>query len=1347
MSRSRSNIFATIRTEGAILPADLIQRIAEGDKNLQGLKPVDYYLTPTEKLGEAVSRSWNRLVGLWRSFRAAEAQLPEADLGTALTRERWLIPLFQELGYEKLPLNKTQEIGGRTYPISHLKGHTPIHLVGFRIEMDRRTAGVAGAARTSPHSLVQEFLNRSHDNLWGFVSNGHTLRILRDNSSLTRQTYVEFDLETMFEGESFSDFSLLWLLCHASRVDSEKPEECWLENWSKMAQKEGARALDELRDGVEKAITALGQGFLAHPDNGILRESLRSGKLDKQEYYRQLLRLVYRLIFLFVAEDRDLLLDPKCDAEARERYFLFYSTRRLRNLAGSQRGTRHADLYEGFKVTADALGNNEGCSLLGLMALGSFLWSDSTLPDLSGLISNGYFLKAVRSLAYRVADGALRPVDYKNLRSEELGSVYEALLELHPEINLEAATFNLKTLAGHERKTSGSYYTPDSLVQCLLDSALDPVVQQSLDEVVKKTKQKGSDISFEQEAERAILSLKVCDPATGSGHFLVAAAHRLGKRLAAVRTGDDEPSPEAYRTALRDVIGRCVYGVDINPMSVELCKVSLWLEAMDPGKPLTFLDHHIRVGNSLLGTTPELIAKGIPDEAFKPIEGDDKAVCSTLKKRNKQERESGQQDMMHMMVAEQSAEYGSIEAQTRGLNEAPDETLDEIQRKANQFHRLVVSPEYQHAQLVADAWCTAFVWKKQADAPFEPITTDTVRRIEANPKTVELNQRAEVERLARQYQFFHWHLAFPEVFAKGGFDCVLGNPPWDMVELSEKEFFASRNPEIAQATSARRRQEMIRKLETEHPASFHEFTAAKRMVYSTRHLLQDTDRFPYSSRGRINLYPLFVENAAALSAGRGRVGIIVPSAISMDAYNAPLFSWLVREKRLVSLFDFDNNERLFPDVDSRYRFCLLTLAGYEALSSKFGFCFSSHSTDELKNIERQIVLSLEEIETFSPNTLAPPMFLNAQDAILAKVTYKKYGVLENHNLDQNPWGMSIQRMHSLSDPGDMFRKMSDLASGDVDVIDHAWTRLYSGKAIHQFAHRFATYNQNEWRPVSESEAKDPNFSIKTEYYVRPGETAKRIPKTQSDGWLLVYRDVTNATNERTVIAAIIPYAGCDTTCRNIYSPQSPTSLACFLASVNSMVFDYFARQKVIGMHLGAGVFEQLPVLLPESYEQTSVFVTDAQKIKIWLLPRVLELTYTAWDLKPFARDCGWSGLPFRWEEERRFLLRCELDAAFFHLYFPADVNGDWRQAEGETAEDLARLKTSFPTPRHAVDYIMDTFPIVKRKDEEKYNSDYRTKRVILEIYDAMAEAIRTGKPYVTHLNPPPADPRCCHPPR
>ena len=903
------------------------------------------------------------------------------------------------------------------------------------------------------------------------------------------------------------------------------------------------------------------------------------------------------------------------------------------------------------------------------------------------------------------------------------------MLELYPDLDLEHADFELKTAAGNERKTTGSYYTPDSLVQCLLDSALEPVLSERL---------KGNN---SQDAEKLILSLKVCDPACGSGHFLIGAAHRIARRLAGVRSGEQEPSPQESRKALRDVINHCLYGVDINPMSVELCKLALWMEALDPGKPLSFLDNHIRVGNSLLGTTPELIVAGLPHGAFESIERDDKKVCSALRKRNDEERK-GTQDMFHLMATEPKAQYDSITIQTTSIDESPDDTIIDIQRKSEQYHKLVVSPEYQHSQNVADAWCAAFVWKKQANTPIAPLTTDTLRRLETDPKALSQTQQDEVKRLSCQFRFFHWHLAFPEVFAHGGFDCVLGNPPWDMVELSEKEFFASRAPDISIAQTARRRQELIKLLVEKDPKLSEEFALAKRAVYGTRHFVQNCGKFPFSSTGRINLYPLFTELVAHLIASDGRAGIVVPSAISMDAYNAPLFKWLVEEVRLVSLYDFDNVQGLFPEVHRQYRLCVLTLTSKRSKQEIFDFIFNAHDTSELLSSERRVSLTLTQIISFSPNTLAPPMFSNSSDAKLAKHVYGMLGVISNGRTGQNLWGISAKRMLSLSDPGDLFRRYTELEATKMP-LSASWTRLYCGKAIYQFEHRYSTFDTSIWRDVENTERKKPDFEISTEYYVRNEEVKKRLNDKKPSKWLLVYRDVTNAANERTSIAAVIPRSGCDTTCRNLYSSAIPSDLVCLLGSLNSFVFDYFTRQKVIGMHLGAGVFEQLPALPPTTYAQTAPWTDGGQEIKTWVLRRVLELTFTAWDLLSFAQDCGYSGPPFHWNEERRFLLRCELDAAFFQLYLPADANGEWRLAEGEIPEDLSQLKVNFPTPRDAVAYILDTFPIVKRKDEKKHNS-YRTKDTILNIYDAFVEAIRTGRPYQTPLTPPPADSSVAH---
>jgi len=702
--------FTTIRTEGALLPPDILQRISS--QKVDGMRPGDYHLPDGFKITEAITQAWDMLKKHWKSFQEAREHLAEKDTGTSLTNERWLLPLFQQLGYGRLTTQPAPAIEERSYPIERFYNNTPIHLIGCNLSLEKRTKGARGAATASPHSMVQEYLNRSDDHLWAFLSNGRQLRLLRDNVALSRQAFVEFDLEAMMEGEVYSDFALLWMLCHQSRLEAEKTDDCWLERWSKLARDEGTRVLNDLRTGVASAIEALGQGFISHPQNDDLRRKLQlEGSLSKDDFYRQLLRIVYRLLFLFVAEDRELLHPSEVDEKTKELYRKYYSTSRLRDMSLKLRGSKHSDLWHSLSLVFASLGNPEGCPRLGLIGLGSFLWRTQSVADLAGpqevsddelpvQIANDDLLRAVRALAYVEQDKVLRSVDYRNLGSEELGSVYESLLELHPDMHIEARHFELRTAAGNERKTTGSYYTPDSLVQCLLDSALDPVVEDRL-----KGK-KGED------AEAAILGMTVCDPACGSGHFLIAAAHRLARHLARVRTGESEPSPEDHQHALRDIIGRCIYGVDINPMAVELCKVSLWMEAIEPGKPLSFLDHHIQCGNSLLGTTPRLLSEGIPDDAFKPIEGDVKAVCAELKRDNKKQRKDRAGGQRQNYMFEPFFKLGNLTADFSRLTAADDDTASDVAEKERRYAELVSGADYQNARLLADTWCAAFVWNK-----------------------------------------------------------------------------------------------------------------------------------------------------------------------------------------------------------------------------------------------------------------------------------------------------------------------------------------------------------------------------------------------------------------------------------------------------------------------------------------------------------------------------------------------------------------------------------------------------------------------------------------------------------
>jgi len=902
MSSNRDN-FPCIRTEGAILPMDLLRRILDADRDIPGIRPEDYHLAPSERLNEVATRAWNRLQGAWQGFKEAMAKLPESDSGTSLTRERWLLILFQELGYGRLTTRKAHESGGRTYPISHAWQNTPIHLVSFRQELDRRTPGRAGASRVSPHSLVQEWLNASADHLWGLVSNGLSLRLLRDNVSLTRQAYVEFDLQAMLDAEAYSDFLLLFLLCHQSRVEvpeGKTPEHCWLEKWYTTAIEQGVRALDQLRDGVQRAIEALGGGFLACPANVALREKLRRGDLATQDYYRQVLRQVYRLLFLFVAEDRELLADPAAPAEARALYQNHYATTRIRTLAGKTRGTRHPDLWRALRLVLENL--YAGCPELALPALGGFLFAPAATPDLNGPdIANADLLRAVRALTYTVDGNIRRQNNYRNLGPEELGSVYESLLEMHPVIHMDASRpedrFVLTTGAGSERKTTGSYYTHSSLVNCLLDSALDPV----LDEAVRQ-----------EDPERALLRLKICDPACGSGHFLIAAAHRLAKRLAAIRSGEEEPAPEHYQHALRDVIARCIYGVDINPMSVELCKVSLWMEAMEPGKPLAFLDHHIKCGNSLLGATPALLERGIPDEAFKPIEGDDKAVCAKWRKENKREREGRKEDPNGSVKKQASLLFdakepyvrlGDLAASVDTIDAIPDDTLQGVREKEQRYQELAASASYRQGRLWADAFCAAFVWKKTKEFDY-PVTEFEFRKIRNNPHASAPWMREEIFRLSTQYKFFHWHLEFPDVFKPkpardipaddvtgwtGGFDCVLGNPPWEQIQ------FETKNTSSCEADPS----------------------LTKRYIEAISCFMSNSGRLPLTAVGKTNTYSSFVELSLQLLSEGAFSGLVVQAGIVTDKTNGILFQKIVKDNALISSIGFDNtNKTFFPDAKS-----------------------------------------------------------------------------------------------------------------------------------------------------------------------------------------------------------------------------------------------------------------------------------------------------------------------------------------------------------------------------------------------------------------------------------------------
>jgi hypothetical protein len=1268
--------FATITTEGGLLSSDLLARLARQPNSLSGTSPDDYHLVSGRRLRDAINRSWTELQGAWTTFATELAKLPAGERATTVTRERWLLPLFAELGFGRLQRASAITIAGREYPISHLWGAVPIHLLGADVELDRRTKGVAGAASAAPSSMVQELLNRSEDHLWAILSNGRRLRLLRDNTSLTRASYVEFDLEAMFAGQVFTDFAVLWMVCHESRFEADQPEQCWLERWIGEARQQGVRALDTLRTGFEKAITVLGGGFIAQPANAELRERLRDGKLSVEDYHHQVLRLVYRLVFLLVAEDRDLFHPPATSDQARQHYARYYSLGRIRDHARRHRGTRHSDLFESLGPVFVALGAN-GIAKIGVPALGSFLWSPDACPDLdTAALSNNDLLEAVRHLAYTEQDRALQRVDFANLGPEELGSVYESLLELHPRVETDAARFELYTVAGNERKSTGSYYTPTSLIAALLDTALDPLLDEA----------EGS-----PDPQAAILSIKVLDPACGSGHFLTAAARRIATRLAAVQTGELNPTPEAVRHALRQVVGRCIYGIDLNPMATELAKVNLWLDAVEPGLPLSFLDHHVVWGNGLIGTNPRLIADGIPDEAFKPIEGDDKPTAAARKKTNTAERRQRNQGLLALGDSALSA-AGYLADAVRAIDAEDDTTVEGIRRKQQRWAELQAARETQLATLVADTWCAAFFVPKTPE--YAAITDQTLRAI-AGDRTDSPDVIAHVTDLSAHYRFLHPHLAFPDVFVadpemqagwEGGFDLVLGNPPWDTLNPEVKSFFGAYEPAIRSASKAEQDLMVTELLEIPEVAA--RWNRYQRDLYSSVHFMKLSGRYRLFAQGHLgkggfNAYRMFVETAMQLTRPGGSAAQVVPSGFYGGANASAIRRELYEYWQLSHLLGFINSgEHWFTSVDATTRFAAY-VARKGGATKSFEAAFELRSSADLARALAgdTTTLVVSDIRDQSPDALAIPEVTSAVDAALGSRMSTGWPLLGDQTADP-PFRQFLQAEVNMGTDRDLF---GDFAEG---------LPVYEGRMVDQFDHRAKAYRSGRGRsavwealPFGDSrKAIAPQWRLPPEKI--PRKLGNRVWRYRV-GWC----DVTAPRNERSLIAALIPpNVICGHSLPTLTFPDDfEWAYMPWLAFANSVCLDFLARKRV-ALHMSMTALDTLPFpRLPIDHP-----VIDR-------LGRVaLRLTCTAPEMTAYwnaMAHYGWcepvpedAAPPSFVDPDLRAAARAEIDAVVAREMF------------GLSADELAG--------------IFDTFPVLRRREEKTYG-EFRTKRLVLEWYDKL----------------------------
>ncbi|PSB13148.1 restriction endonuclease [filamentous cyanobacterium CCP2] len=1517
---------AGVQIEGNLIAPDLTSELLAG--NFKGQAIEDFGFSKADKLADEIAVAWGDAKAYWAAFQRAFGRLPEDDSATSVTREQWAVPLLRSLGYEPIYTAKAEVVDGQTYAISHRtnpgEDKPPIHILGCRVGLEKRPP--SGTPRLSAHALMQEYLNRT-EHLWGVVTNGLQWRLLRDSSLMTRLTYIEFDLEQILNGENFAEFGLFYRLFHRSRLPQgmEDADECLLEFYHQETLQQGGRVRDRLRDGVEKALIQLGTGFLQHPENEALRQrlmpspptplpegegSFRSsfsqrekglgdegtlshtkglgdeGTLSHTDYYRQLLKLIYRLLFLMVAESRDLLLDGQ-DAEKGRIYREYYSIDRLRAMAERPTWRREGfqDLWQGLRVTFRLFDENWRGKLLGLSPLNGDLFGSKSLLDLDDCaIDNHDLLLSVRYLSLYEQKGQLRRVNYGALDVEELGSVYESLLDFHPQVAQRQGIYEFQLVVGSDRKTTGSYYTPPELVGQLIKSALEPVIeaklqsaltpqpplpageeeqekwevpaaiQKKMQEVARQFRKEptaseailwqalrsrklenrkfrrqhpigtfivdffcheerlivevdggvhnrqkeldrqrqelleslglrflrvtseevetnlpnvlekihqaffpsspspfsprekgdrkfssspnsfssrekgdrklssspnsfsleekedrklpspsgrgvgGEGKSLQQLQEQALLSLKICDPACGSGHFLLAAARRVGKELARVRTGEAQPGAQALRQAIRDVIQHCIYGVDLNPLAVDLCKVALWIEGLCHGMSLNFLDHRIKCGNSLVGVLDlDCLRSGIPDQAYKAVTGDDKKLSSAVKKTNKQEKkdiEQGQLSLIFDVLEQDREQYAQSSREIGKIRDNDPPTVREKEEKYRRSRHLV---SWLRDYSACNLWTAAFFMPiTEQNLALLPTSAALENLLQGNWTTQKIVDAAN--QLAEEKRFFHWALEFPDVFEQGGFDCVLGNPPWERIKLQEKEFFASRSAEIANAANKAEREKLIKALSQKNPELSAAFDEAKHDAEAQSKFVRESHRFPLTAIGDVNTYAVFSETVREIISPQGRAGIIVPTGIATDDTCKRFFGDLSQQKKLASLYDFENREAIFSAVHRSYKFSLLCMSGKPIAHTNFAFFLTQPKQTEARS--RRFQLSPQDIALLNPNTLTCSVFRTSVDAELTKKIYKNTPVLENEQTGKNPWGISFMRMFDVTNDFNIFCTEAQLIEFGFKVKQGKYTKgtqiyvpMYEGRMVHHYDHMYATYDSKQESYVDNN--RYFNNMVQTQYWVPVAEVDKRLKhRNWKHEWLYGFRRVTRNTDERTIIGSFLPNTAVTYGLYLVFSEEKTLRFSLLAANFNSVVLDYLCRNKITQPSLTYGVLNQLPVIPPDRYSQTDIeFISS----------RVLELVYTTYDLQPFAQDMGYDGEPFLWNPDRRALLRAELDAYYAKLY-------------GLTKDELRYILD--PADIYGSDFPSETFRVLKNNEIKQFG-EYRTQRLVLEAWDRM----------------------------
>ena len=1198
----------------------------------------------------------------------------------------------------------------------------------------------------TPHGQILRYLSTaeivSEGNIrWGILTNGNAWRLYDYRARPRASGFFEVDLQTILNEDDQDGLRTFFLLF---RRDAFVLRQGATTTFLVAALAEGKRYEEKVAQDLSSVVFDRVFPELVRELADVTGESL-------SEVRPTALIFLYRLLFILYAEDRGLL--PVNDL----RYDDYGLRKRVRDDIAKRKA--EGDVFSG---TAANYYNrlielfrliDKGDASIGLPPYNGGLFAPGTAPLLeSTRLSDAVVADIIHDLSHTGSAGERRFVNYRDMSVQQLGSIYERLLEREP-VRTEDGSVSVRPNP-YARKDSGSFYTPQELVDLIVEQTLKPLAEERLrafedrSEALKSdrrpTDERWAELVRLDPAE-AVLNLKVLDPAMGSGHFLVTAVDFLSdyiahlveyvpvvpewlngeyvsplvERIVAIRADIlnranesgwviDEEQFTDQAIIRRMVLKRCIYGVDKNLLTVELAKVSLWLHSFTVGAPLSFLDHHLRCGDSLIG----LRVKEADEELYR--------LCS-----------------LFVSSAIQGAENAAAGMQL--IEEMSDTDISEVRESADLFRGVEGTTAGLRGFLdfvCGLRWLTAGMSKSQRAAFEIPLAEalgadpdNAYKLLSGGPATPGGVQEEpssfgvlwnNAVSIARRESFLHWQVAFPGVWQRwqdhhpeGGFDAIIGNPPWDRIKLQEVEWLATRAPELARAPTAAARKNAIRQLRERGDSLANEFDAAKARADDLGQMVRGSGHYPLLGGGDINLYSLFIERAMSLVKPDGLVGLLTPSGIYADKTAAQFFRSVSMAGQIAGLFDFENRRPgtglppFFPDVDSRFKFCALIFGGEEQKFAETWCGFFLNDTSAINNRERCFPLSPEDFVRVNPNTGTAPVFRTRRDADITRSIYGNHPVLVDRSGggERKAWPVRHHRQFDMDINSGLFRTSAQLeAEGFYPVESNRWVKgeelylpLYQGRMLWHFDHRAnsvwvnpeSTHNPYLSVPVSDEQHANADFRPQPEFWVPASAVETTIPLAR--GWTLGFRRITNPTNKRTMIAALGSWVG--------YGHNAPILLpdsngfdaiaaACLSANLNSLGLDYITRQKIQGTQLNWFIVEQLPVIASDDYDQRFGDTTARELIR----DHVLRLTYTAHDMTPFARDLGYYGPPFTWDEEERRHLCARLDALYFHLY-------------GLTKEDAS--------------YVLNTFPIVRKEDEAEFGR-YRTRDLVLAYMNALA---------------------------